>query len=187
MPRRDPHLSIPQRDHGTIIKTHSSQAIPITVPLMQQKRILTKSVASFLTLGLLAASTAHAAIAIKTNVDGDLADTITPGLWTGGTGPNESPTSADTPTWDGTSLTGPQVVSTPVTWRDMNFTNAVTAPISLSGAEITLSILGNAVGLVSNAATTISISNNFVISNAGGTFTLGTNTTTNRVSFSSGT
>ncbi len=115
---------------------------------------------------LVAASSAHAATATKTGTVGstDLTAASTT-AWSGGSGANGSPTSADVATWDSSSLGAGLTVGSAVSWGSINITGAMTnigitgagtittGNITLAGTQ-TLSI-ANAITLSGNSVYTI--------------------------------
>ncbi len=101
------------------------------------------ALASALTLSL----TAQAATATKAATGTDLTG-ATAGVWTGGSGANGSPTSADTATWPSGSLGAGLTLASSVSWGGISVTAALT-DISITGAGV----LTNAGGISASTST----------------------------------
>ena len=93
---------------------------------------------------VLTGSSAQAATATKSGTGTNLADTTTTGIWTGGSGANGTPTSADQAAFTSASIAGALTVDAPVTWQQLAFgytgtaNSDLTAPITLTGSKLTL-------------------------------------------------
>ena len=96
--------------------------------------------AALLAISLLGATNTRAATATKAATGTDLTG-ATAGVWSGGSGANGSPTSADTATWVSTSLGAGLTLGSSESWGGISVSGALT-DISITGASASTLTLG---------------------------------------------